>query len=306
MKLTLLKTPSGLIKSPLRLHPAGTTRHLRHFIGQKWGKMVLLAACGLVLAGCAGPVLTPTPLPVATDTETPTATIIWFPATDTPTALPSQPPPPTQDARPGMGELLFSDSFDQPALWNTASSDEASAILSNHRLVLSINASGPLYLTSLRSQPSLGDFYAEATANLSLCNSNDEYGMVLRAGGSVDYYRFALNCSGQERLERVSAGVTYPLLGWLSSNDIPSGAPAKVKLGVWADGREMRLFMNNVFQFSMADPVFSAGTIGFFAYAAGKTPVTISFSDLSVHSVSFLLPTLTPIPSWTPAKPLKP
>jgi len=68
----------------------------------------------------------------------------------------------------------------------------------------------------------------------------------------------------------------------------------------------MRLFLNDAFQFSMVDPVFSAGTFGFFAYASGKSPVTISFSDLSVYSVSFLLPTPSPIPSWTPAKSSKP
>jgi len=111
--------------------------------------------------------------------------------------LPAQPASPTQDARPGTGDLLFSDSFDQPAIWNTASSAQASALLSNNRLVLSINEPGPLYITSLRSQPVAGNFYAEATAILSLCSGNDQYGMLFRAGGSVDYYRFVLNCNGR-------------------------------------------------------------------------------------------------------------
>jgi hypothetical protein len=199
-----------------------------------------------------------------------------------------------------MGDLLFSDSFDDPTFWNTASSAEASAILANNRLVLSITVPGPLSIASRRDQPSAGDFYADATANLSLCSSNDQYGMLFRASSSGDYYRFVLNCSGQERLERVRGGVTYPLLGWLSSNDVPVGAPAQIKLGVWAVGREMRLFLNDIYQFSMVDPVFSVGTFGFFAYANGKSPVTISFSDLSVYSVSYILPTLSPVPSWTP------
>ena len=213
-----------------------------------------MAVCGLVLAGCsAEPELTPTLTPTATDTTIPTATIIWFPPTDTPTTNPGQPASPTQDVRPGLGDLLFSDYFDQPALWNTASSAQASAMVTNNRLVLSINEPGPLYITSLRSQPSAGDFYAEATANLSLCSGNDQYGMVFRAGGSVDYYRFALTCNGQERLERVRAGVAYPLLSWLSSNDVPPAAPAQVRLGVWADGREMRLFMNDAFQSALSE-----------------------------------------------------
>ena len=63
----------------------------------------------------------------------------------------------------------------------------------------------------------------------------------------------------------------------------------------------MRLFLNDIYQFSMADPVFSAGTIRIFRLCQrGKSPVTISFSDLSVYSVSYILPTPSPLPSWTP------
>jgi hypothetical protein len=260
----------------------------------------LLAACGLILAACSGAVVTPTLPPTAQASTTPTATILWFPPTDTPTGLPLQPATPTADERPGLGDLLFSDSFDDPAFWNTASSADASAMLTNSRLVLSITEPGPLSIASLRSQPSAGDFYAEATADLSLCSGNDQYGILFRAGGSGDYYRFVLNCNGQERLERERGGVIYPLLGWLSSNDVSMGAPAQTKLGVWSVGREMRLFLNDRYQFSMVDPVFSAGTFGFFAYASGKSPVTISFSDLSVYSVSYILPTPSPLPSFTP------
>jgi hypothetical protein len=289
------------------LRPAG---HFPHYIRQKWGRvwLLLMAMCGLMLAGCTGPAATPILTPTAAASATPTATVIWFPATATATATDAQPATPTADSRPGVGDLLFSDSFDDPAFWNTAGSDDASAILTNNRLVLSITQPGPLAIASLRNQPSAGDFYAEATANISLCSGTDQYGMLFRAAGSGDYYRFVLNCNGQERLERVRGGVAYPLLGWLSSNAVPMGAPAQVKLGVWTVGREMRLFLNETFQFSLTDPVFSAGTFGFFAYANGKSPVTISFSDLSVYSVAYTLPTPSPVPSWTPlpATTLKP
>jgi len=261
---------------------------------------VLLALCGLMLAGCAGPVLTPTLTPTATVSPTPTATVIWFPPTSTPTDPPVQQPSATVDDHPGMGDLLFSDSFDDPAFWNTAGSADASAILANNRLVLSITQPGPLSIASRRDQPSAGDFYAEATANLSLCSGIDQYGMLFRAGDSADYYRFALTCNGQERLDRVRAGVTYPLVNWLSSNDVPLAAPAQIKLGVWAVGGEIRLFLNDNYQFSMSDPVFSSGGFGFFAYASGMSPVTISFSGLSVYSVSYILPTPSPVPSLTP------
>ena len=72
--------------------------------------------------------------------------------------------------------------------------------MTRNRLVLSITGRAALHL-SLRSQPMVGNFYAEATATVSLCRDKDQYGMVFRAAGE-DYYRFAVNCNGQVRLER--------------------------------------------------------------------------------------------------------
>jgi hypothetical protein len=202
--------------------------------------------------------------------------------------------------------LLFSDSFDQPDLWNTSMGSWASATVSRNRLILSISGQGPASITSLRSQPTLGDFYAEAAVKLSLCGGKDQFGMIFRLAPGDNYYRFAVSCDGQARLERGLSGSNSSLLDWLSSSDAPFAAPAEVKLGVWAVGSEMRFFLNDHYQFTVRDPILHTGTLGFFAYANGATPITVSFSDLMVYSVSYVTPTpsltpsRTPIPSRTP------
>jgi hypothetical protein len=262
--------------------------------------ILCLAAGGLLLAACAGLEPVPTETPAAVVSATPTATIDWFPATDTPTFLPTQGQAPTLDYRPGLGGPIFSDTFDQAGLWDTASSDQASATITRNRLILSINGPGPLSIVSLRSQPVVGDFYAEATVDISLCSGKDQYGMLLRAAPGGNYYRLVVNCNGQLRLERVRGGESYPLLDWVTSGDASLGAPAQVKLGAWAVGGEIRIFLNDHYQFSASDPVFPSGTLGFFAYADGKTPVTVAFSSLAVYSVAYIFPTASPVPSWTP------
>ena len=205
-----------------------------------------------------------------------------------------------------MGNLVFSDSFDRPEVWNTSISEEASARLARNQLVLSINEPGPLSITSLRSQPEVGDFYAEAIVDINLCSGQDQYGMILRATPGGNYYRFTINCNGQERLDVIRNGETYALTDWLSSGDVSMGAPSQIKVGVWAAGREIRLFLNDHYQFSLVDPVFSNGTIGFFIYASGQTPVTIAFSDLAVYSVFYISPTPTPAVAETPAPSMTP
>jgi hypothetical protein len=261
---------------------------------------LLVAGGSMVLVNCSGtiPMPTGTPMPAVTDTASPT--IVWFPSTDTPEFLPTQSAKPTEEYRPGLGNLIFTDSFDNPGLWNTSSSEQASATLTRNRLVLSVSEPGPLSILSLRTQPDVGDFYAEAMVDISLCDSKDQYGMVFRASSSADYYRFTINCLGQLRLERVRGGEVYPLNDWISSGDAPTGAPAQIKIGVWAAGRELRVFLNDHYQFSQPDPVFSNGTIGFYIYANGQTPVTVSFSDLSVYSVSYISPTPTAVTSPGP------
>ena len=253
------------------------------------------------LAACSG--LSPAPTPTVTpvlDTSTPTATIVWFPPTNTPSPFPAQTIVPTPDQHPGLGELLFSDSFDQPDLWSTSASAGASAAITLNRLVLSISGSGPISILSLRSQPVLGDFYAEAVVKLSLCGGKNQFGMIFRASPGEDYYRLAVSCDGQARIERIRSGSNTPLLDWSSSGDMPTAAPAEVKIGVWAVANEMRFFLNEHLQFSVRDPVLHNGTLGFFAYANGAEPITVSFSDLVVYSVTYTSPTPSLTPSRTP------
>jgi len=251
------------------------------------------------LVSCAGmfpaPLETPTPAP----TETATPTIIWFPATNTPIIFPTQTIAPTEQYHSGVGDPIFPDSFDLPDLWNTPTFSWARAVVTRNRLVLSITGPGPRSITSLRSQPALLDFYAEATATIWLCSGGDQYGMVFRSA-SGGYYRFTLNCGGQVRLDRGSSGSVTPQTEWMTSGDAPAGAPSEVKIGVWALDGEMRFYLNGNYQFTSRDPFVQAGRLGFFVYANKTTPVTVSFSDLSVYSVFKVSPTPTPTASNTP------
>jgi hypothetical protein len=259
--------------------------------------------CGMLmlvfLVACSG--LSPAPTPTITpipDTQTPTTTIVWFPPTDTPTYFPTQTLLSTPDQMPGLGDLLFTDTFGQPGVWSTSKSDSDSAIVTRSQLLLSISGQGPLTIVSLRSEPILSDFYTEAVASLSLCEGKDEYGMLFRAALGDNYYRFVVSCDGQTRLERMVSGSLVPLNTWLSSGDAPIAAPAEVKLGVWAAGSEMRFFLNDHLQFTFRDPSLHSGTLGFFVYVNGAAPITVSFTDLSVYSVAYV----SPVPSLTPTK----
>jgi hypothetical protein len=256
--------------------------------------IVLLTACN---AATPVPDLTPSLTPTP---EIPTPTKVWFPPTNTPTLFPTRTLPSASDQRPGLGDLFFADKFDQPELWNTSTAASGSATVSRNQLVLSISGQGPLTIASLRSQPTLGDFYAEAMVTLSLCGSSDQFGILFRAAPGEINYRFVVTCNGQTRVERSQSGSHLPLNTWLSSGDAPMAAPAEIKLGVWAAGSEMRFFLNDHFQFTVVDRILHTGTLGFFVYASGAAPITALFSNLSVYSVAYVSPVPTLTPSRTP------
>jgi hypothetical protein len=259
---------------------------------------LLFPAMTLALIACSGllPASTPTiTLPPSTETST----VIWFPATNTPTSFLVSSPPPTVEPLPGVGSLLFSDDFSDASLWNVSTSGTASAQVENNRLTLALT-SGPLTIASLRREPSLGDFYAVVTASASLCQGSDQYGILFRAAPGGTYYRFILACNGTIRLERVRSGAADILQNWVPSGDAPPGAPAEVRIGIWVSGVELRFLLNDHFQFSLRDPVLHTGTLGFFTYASGSTPVIVSFSGLEVYAVAYISPTPTITPTRTP------
>lgn len=231
-----------------------------------------------------------TPIPL-TETPAPTSTRVWFPPSATPTPQLLSTKEPTPEMRPGLSADILTDDFTNPFDWELAASDEASADINDNRLTLA--AQSGIYMTSLRRDALLTDYYAEITAQPGLCKGDDSYGILVRANGG-SYYRFALACDGTVRGERVNNSVRLVLQQPIPSGDVPPGAPGTVRIGVWAVGSEMRLFLNGRFQFSMNDPSFPIGTFGVFVRSAGETPVVVSFSDLVIQEVDYIFPTPTP------------
>jgi hypothetical protein len=256
--------------------------------------LFILLFTAILLGSCAPGQMTPatgTPLPF--DTPDPTQTIVWFPpsATATPQAIPTYTV--TAEMNPGIGEILLADDFSDDSVWDVAASDQGSAAIGRNRLTLVVQPG--VYIASLRRETVFDNFYAEITAHTSLCRGDDTYGLLVRAVAS-SFYRFVLSCNGTLHVERIFSGTRLIILEPTSSGDAPTGAPGEVRIGLWAVGSEMRLFLNDRFQFSIVDKSFQSGALGVFARAAGETPVTVTFSDLTVYDVSNTSPTRTPSP----------
>jgi len=223
-------------------------------------------------------------IPTLTQAPSATPTIVWFPPTPTYTPFPTPTlPEPTPDRQPGIGELLLEDNFTDSSLWEMPISSFSSVAPGKNEMTIAIQEE-KAYVASLRKEPDLIDFYAEITANPTLCLGADEYGLLIR-GSASGYYRFSLSCDGQVRLDRINNGKAAALQLWMPSGEVPIGSPSVSQLGVWVKGQEIRCFINGKIQFSIQDPLMTNGRLGIFARSTGGHSLTVNYSRLVVYSL---------------------
>lgn len=264
-------------------------------------RMGLLLVVGL-LAACSGPATTPFLLPTSTTLPTlsPTPSPVWFPPTETPTLAPTLTPRPTQEYKPGVGSVILEDDFTHPEDWRTGDFEDGRITFGNRALNLVVTAPrGSLFSFGKKEIPA--DSYLEITIEPAICRNDDVFGVMLRARSEREGYRLLGSCNGNLRMERLRPSETIPLQDWTASGELPRGGMLPVRVGVWMAGSELRVFLNDVYQFSVRDPLYSSGQVGLYARASGNTSLTVAFSNLRVHSLDpSRLPTSTPMPAVTP------
>lgn len=241
------------------------------------GVLLLLSACAPETAEPIQDLISPTPI------LSPTATIDWFPATATPTIV--VPPTATQNpaAVPVYGELLFTDSFNTSGNWQDQQNVRGIVSAANESITLAVKADRGS-LIAFRQNTLLTDFYMETTVKrVALCKENDQFGVVFRAQDEQNFYRLMINCQGAIAVQQMVGSTPSFLLDWTPSSDISLWQPYTI--GIWAKGQTLRVYINQKLQTEVVRGTFASGGIGYFAKAAGDTPLTVSFSDLNVYDL---------------------
>jgi len=248
-------------------------------------RCALLVLMVILLAACA-PQAEPAPeiTPTSTRTASPTATTDWFPATPTFTPAPTREASPTPNMRPGVEELLLDEDFASNEFWDVSRADSSSAVIDNGRLTLRTELTDG-FVMSVRNEVNYRDFYAEITASPSLCEGEDEYGLIVRNNSSGDHYRFTLSCDGRAKVDRVLGGSLSAHELWVENLAIPAVSPSESHLAVWANSSQIRFFVNDALIFSTTDTTIFTGRIGVFIRQDNQGTLSVSFSDLKVWAL---------------------
>lgn len=250
--------------------------------------VLLLAACNLPTR----PIDTPTPTvdlvatqianllatqesvtrnaPLATQPPSPTPSA-------TPEATPTPPPAPTPTTNPSdpassLGDPTWKDSLDTAKNFYLFENDQTKVEAEDGALALTgRNANGWLgWSLTYAQNPS--DFYLEATFRTRTCAGSDLYGIVFRASKENAGYFFGVTCDGRYNLtyRDLNNDIQKELISIKAASAIQAGSDQINRLGVFAQGDKISLYINGYLIDEVTDSTRSSGYFGAFV-AANQT-----------------------------------
>jgi hypothetical protein len=248
--------------------------------------ILLLGMVGVLFSGCdatgqdsIAAIFSPTPI------LSPTPTIVWFPVTSTPELVAMSTTTPNAAVGPVFGSLTFDDAGKISEHW--VASQEAGGLVTASKDSLGLAVNNPRgSLLTLRKDTNLNDFYFETVMTMGLCRNDDTAGVVFRTVDAQNYYVFLVNCQGRIALERVLKGSPAMLSDWSLTNQAQPGLTQPLKIGVWARGSTIKIYLNDQLQYEVVNSAYYSGGIGFFAQASGDTSVSVNFSEIKAFKTT--------------------
>jgi hypothetical protein len=240
--------------------------------------MLSVIACGA--EETAIPESTATPIP---PTINPTPTIDWFPRTPTPTPqIPTSPQqlPPTP-SKPISSDLITSDDFSDPEIWQTSSGTPGTVAYEPDALSLAV-AGGKNSLVSLSTHELPSEFYLEINLDAQMCSPEDQFGLILWNNSSSGTFRVWFSCSGQVMMDRVLPSGTTVLQKWQIARKFQVGSPAFNRIGVRSVNNSLEVYVNETHQFTYTPLNKLSGALGVIAQSGGDHAMTIRVSDLQI------------------------
>lgn len=246
--------------------------------------MVLLVL--LLFLGACGAKPTPIPEPSAAPvlpTTEPSPTIDWFPRTPTPTPLIPAMPLAVESTRatPLASNVITSDDFSDPQLWQTDNSTAGTVAYETNALSLAVNG-GKNTLSSLSTHELPSDYYLEINLDAQMCSPDDQFGLILWNNSSSGTFRIWFSCSGQVMMDRVLPSGTTVLQKWQSARKFQVGSPAANRIGIRSVNNSLEVYVNETHQFTYSPLNKLNGALGVIARSSSELAMTIRVSDLQI------------------------
>jgi hypothetical protein len=232
--------------------------------------------------------VTPSSSPTSQTTDTPeVAPLVTPTATASPSQIPVSTGIPTStlspnDPKAGLGNPAWFDSLTDGDNWPLYEDDHVRFEIENENLIMT--AFNPDNWNGwMLTWPVISDFYLEAEVMVGACSGLDAYGLVYRASRieiGHQGYLFGISCDGQYSLRIWDGQALSNVIDWTMSSLLSSGADQTHRIGVWAEGDLMRLFVNGNLLIEVVDTQLSRGMFGVFIGAAQTEDLTAFVKEI--------------------------
>jgi len=226
---------------------------------------------------------TPTITPTSEFTATPEPALLatmQLPPTATPTP-PSAPDRHPEDPALRLGDPDWTEPFDGTENWTTFVGKNSQVEISGGKLRYTVfeASASPTWTTSW---PTVSNFYMEVLAQMpTACSGKDRFGLIFRSPDPSSGYRYELSCDGQVRLLSFGPDSAEVVVAWTSSEDLLPGPNQINRMGVWANGKVIALYINGVVVAGLEHNDYRTGTFGFSVTAEETDYFTAIFDDLT-------------------------
>lgn len=221
------------------------------------------------------PAASATPAPQATETATPTVT-----PTPTQTATAT---PPAGDPRASLGAPTWQEDFADANDWALYEDDLVRFELGEGELLMTaFNAN--FYTGWMLSWRSIDDFYIEMSAQPETCSGRDAFGLMFRAeSGDNGYegYLYGADCDGNVSLRTWDGEAFDTVRPWTPAPGLAPVAGALHRLGVWAEGSTIKLYVDGAQVAELGDTTYDEGIFGVFVSAAKTENFTVRVPEMA-------------------------
>jgi hypothetical protein len=244
--------------------------------------LLVNAVIMLILSSCLGTgAVLSTATPDLAITLAPSPTFVIPSAIPTSTNTPGPTLTPTADLLADAGEILFSDSFDNPAGWNLSRDSNGAASVSDGKLSL-VSSRPSTVRIATASFVTPENFFLTVSAHTEICRPGDAYGIVVRYTSDLEQLRFLLNCDGSASVVSVEQGNGFTLVPRTESFAALPGSRVTNTLSVRSLNDNFTFFINGVEVAQVKETRLRGTSVGAIIRTHESELATILFDDFQV------------------------
>jgi len=188
-------------------------------------------------------------------------------------------------AKPGVGELLYSDDFSSSKSgWTTSSKGDLRAAYKDgkyHLTAVSANFWGRGWSPSSLN---FSDFAVEVEATKEAGPDDNVFGVIVRLMNRTNYYSFLLSSDGYYQVAKLQNNSWTYVQDWAKSSAIKAGDATNL-IKVVCIGDKFSFYANDVKLRDYNDTSFAYGSLGLYTGAQSEGNVTVAFDNLTVWAI---------------------